>query len=103
MLEVKNISFSYGEAIALSNVSIYVKKGSITALMGSNGAGKTTLMKIISGLLKPSEGHITFNDTDITGMQPYQICEKGLFHVPEGRKIFPRMTIKENLELGNIQ
>src|SRR5690625_1341418 len=103
MLQVKNVSFSYGEAIALSDVSLNVKEGTITALMGSNGAGKTTLMKIISGLLKPSSGQITFKGTDITGKQPHQICDKGLFHVPEGRKIFPKMTVKENLELGHLR
>lgn len=100
MLKINNVDFSYGEAQVLRGVSLEVNKGSITALMGSNGAGKTTLMNIISGLLKPSSGSITLNATNITGLQPYQICAEGLSHVPEGRKIFPRMTIKENLELG---
>lgn len=100
MLKINNVSFSYGEAQVLRDVTLEVKKGSITALMGSNGAGKTTLMNIVSGLLKPSSGTIELEKINITGLQPYQICAQGLSHVPEGRKIFPLMTIKENLELG---
>jgi branched-chain amino acid transport system ATP-binding protein len=103
MLKVNNVSFSYGEAQVLRDISLEIEKGTITALMGSNGAGKTTLMRVISGLLKPTSGSIMFNNTDLIGLQPYQICAKGLFHVPEGRKIFPRMSIKENLELGAPQ
>lgn len=100
MLKINNVNFSFGEAQVLQDISLRVEKGSITALMGSNGAGKTTLMNVISGLIKPSSGSITFNNKNITGLQPYQICAEGLSHVPEGRKIFPRMTIRENLELG---
>lgn len=100
MLQINNINFSYGEAQVLKNVSLQVKDGSITTLMGSNGAGKTTLMKLISGLLKPISGSIQFKDQDLTKLEPYEICKLGLLHVPEGRKIFPNMTVKENLEVG---
>ena len=100
MLQINNINFSYGEAQVLKNVSLQVKEGSITTLMGSNGAGKTTLMKLISGLLKPISGSIQFKDQDLTKLEPYEICKLGLLHVPEGRKIFPNMTVKENLEVG---
>ncbi|WP_339251700.1 ABC transporter ATP-binding protein [Sporosarcina sp. FSL W8-0480] len=103
MLNVNNVNFSYGEAQVLRDVSLEVKSGTITALMGSNGAGKTTLMNVISGLLNPSSGSITFNNHEIAGFKPYKVCEHGLSHVPEGRKIFPRMTIRENLELGAIK
>ena len=100
MLQINNINFSYGEAQVLKNVSLQVKEGSITTLMGSNGAGKTTLMKLISGLLKPISGSIQFKDQDLTKLEPYEICKLGLLHVPEGRKIFTNMTVKENLEVG---
>lgn len=100
MLKINELYFSYGEAQVLKNVSLHVRQNSITTLMGSNGAGKTTLMKLISGLLKPSSGSIEFKDHDITKLQPYEICNMGLLHVPEGRKIFPNMTVKENLEVG---
>lgn len=107
MLKVDNIYFSYGEAEVLTGVSLEVKQGTITALMGSNGAGKTTLMNVISGLLKPSSGSITFNGSELTNLASHEICTHGLFHVPEGRKIFPRMTVKENLEVavgkGNLK
>ena len=102
MLQINNINFSYGEAQVLKNVSLQVKEGSITTLMGSNGAGKTTLMKLISGLLKPISGSIQFKDQDLTKLEPYEICKLGLLHVPEGRKIFPNMTVKENLEVGAV-
>ena len=87
----------------LNDVSLKVRKGSITTLLGSNGAGKTTLMRVISGLLKPVSGTIIFNGTDIAGFRPHEICALGLLHVPEGRKLFPRMTVKENLELGALK
>ena len=103
MLEVKSVSFFYGEAQVLNDVSLKVRKGSITTLLGSNGAGKTTLMRVISGLLKPVSGTIIFNGTDIAGFRPHEICALGLLHVPEGRKLFPRMTVKENLELGALK
>lgn len=100
MLKIDNINFSYGEAHVLKDVSITVESGKITTLMGSNGAGKTTLMNVISGLLRPSSGSIHFQDRNIVSLKTYDICNLGLYHVPEGRKIFPGMTVKENLELG---
>jgi len=100
MLKIDNINFSYGEAHVLKDVSMTVESGKITTLMGSNGAGKTTLMNVISGLLKPSSGSIDFQNRNIASLKTHEICNLGLYHVPEGRKIFPGMTVKENLELG---
>jgi branched-chain amino acid transport system ATP-binding protein len=103
MLKIDSVSFSYGDVQVLHNVNLEIEKDTITTLLGTNGAGKTTLMRIISGLFKPSAGSITFNGTDITSLAPHQICSLGLLHVPEGRKLFPRMTVKENLELGALR
>lgn len=103
MLKIDSVSFSYGEVQVLDNVSLEIEQDSISTLLGANGAGKTTLMNILSGLFKPSSGTITFNGTDITAFASHQICGMGLLHVPEGRKLFPRMTVKENLELGALK
>lgn len=103
MLEINAVSFSYGEALALHDISLKVEKGTVTTLLGSNGAGKTTLMHVISGLRKPASGTIVFNGTNITGLSTYQIYALGLLHVPEGRKLFSRMTVSENLELGALK
>lgn len=101
MLKVEGINFSYGEVQALRDVSLEVEAGSITTLLGANGSGKTTLMRVLSGLYKPSSGTVEFLGKDITTLAPHKIHEMGLIHVPEGRKLFPRMTVKENLELGS--
>jgi branched-chain amino acid transport system ATP-binding protein len=100
LLDVKNIEVAYGKIIAVEDVSLTVNNGEIVTLIGSNGAGKSTTLRTISGLIKPKSGQITFNGQRIDGMPGHEIVAKGICHSPEGRRIFPRMTVKENLELG---
>ena len=100
MLEVKNIQVAYGKIVAVKDVSVTVNEGEIVTLIGSNGAGKSTTLRTISGLIKPKSGEITFNGKRIDGMPGHEIVGMGICHSPEGRRIFPRMTVKENLELG---
>lgn len=100
MLVLDNVSTSYGNIKALQNISLEVKEGEIVTLIGANGAGKTTTLKTISGLLKPVEGDIFFRGKSIKGVPPHSIANLGISHVPEGRGIFPRLTVRENLELG---
>jgi len=100
MLQVKSINVFYGSMQALWNVSIEVKKGEIVAIIGSNGAGKTTTLMTISGILRPKPGEIYFNGTRIDSLEPFQIVDLGISHVPEGRRVFPYMTVLENLLIG---
>jgi len=100
MLEVKNIQVAYGKIVAVKDVSVTVNQGEIVTLIGSNGAGKSTTLRTISGLIKPKSGEITFNGKRIDGIPGHEIVAMGICHAPEGRRIFPRMTVKENLELG---
>ncbi|MDI6761463.1 MAG: ABC transporter ATP-binding protein [Thermodesulfobacteriota bacterium] len=100
MLEVKQISVSYGLAPALWEVSLSVRDGKIVAIVGSNGAGKSTLMKAISGLIHPGEGTIEFDQRRIDHLPPHQVARMGIAHVPEGRRIFPHLTVIENLKMG---
>lgn len=100
ILELKNVDTYYGKIHALKSVSFEVNKGEVVTLIGSNGAGKTTVLKTISSLLKPANGDILFMDQQISSLQAHQVAENGIAHVPEGRKIFPRMTVEENLEMG---
>lgn len=100
MLEVKDIDVYYGAIHALKKLSITVEKGSIVTLIGANGAGKTTTLKTISGLLRPRSGSIMFDNVDITKVPPEKIVGKGISQVPEGRRVFPSMTVLENLEMG---
>ena len=100
MLEVKNIQVAYGKIVAVKDVSIDVKQGEIVTLIGSNGAGKSTTLRTISGLIKPKSGEILFNGKRIDGVPGHEIVGMGICHSPEGRRIFPRMSVKENLELG---
>jgi branched-chain amino acid transport system ATP-binding protein len=100
LLDVKNIEVAYGKIIAVKDVSITVNNGEIVALIGANGAGKSTTLRTISGLIKPKSGEISFDGKRIDGMPGHEIVAKGICHSPEGRRIFPRMTVKENLELG---
>jgi len=100
MLQVKEINVYYGAIHALKNLSINVEQGSIVTLIGANGAGKTTTLKTISGILKPKSGAITFKGRDITKTPPEKIVELGISQVPEGRRVFPSMTVMENLEMG---
>ena len=101
MLSIENVSVYYGKAVALSDVSLHVEKGEMVTLLGGNGAGKSTLLKTISGILRPREGRITLNGEDIHGIPPHQIVKKGVIHVPEGRAIFPDLTVRENLWMGS--
>ena len=100
MLKVSQIDVYYGDLQALRDVDIDVKQGEIVSAIGSNGAGKSTLLKTISGILRPRDGEITFNDKNISRAASSHIVERGISHVPEGRQIFPSMTVLENLEMG---
>ena len=100
LLEVKDLKVSYGKIEAIKGISLKVNKGEIVTLVGANGAGKTTLLKTISGILKPSDGVINFEDKDIQGIAPHNRVLEGLCQAPEGRGIFPGMTVLENLEMG---
>ena len=100
MLEVKNLSVHYGMIQAVRNVDFTVKEGEIVSLIGANGAGKSTILKTLSGLIQPSEGEIVYLGENIASTSAKKIVEKGLVQVPEGRHVFPGLTVKENLELG---
>ncbi|NGM20525.1 ABC transporter ATP-binding protein [Roseomonas stagni] len=103
MLEVRGLVAGYGLTRVLEGVSLEVEAGEIVAVLGSNGAGKTTLNMTISGLVKPRAGEVLFDGQRITGLSPAQVMERGLIQVPEGRKIFPNLTVRENLELGSYR
>jgi branched-chain amino acid transport system ATP-binding protein len=100
VLEVRNLSAGYGDVQILRDVSLSVKTGEIATLIGSNGAGKSTLLNTISGIVRPSAGRIMLDDKDITGLSSEQIVALGIIQVPEGRRLFPRMTVRENLLMG---
>ena len=101
MLELEGVHAVYGKKIrALKGVSLEVNAGEVVALIGNNGAGKTTMMKTIAGLLKPEKGNVRFMGKELAGLPPDQIMRMGLSLVPEGRRIFPRLTVMENLEMG---
>jgi branched-chain amino acid transport system ATP-binding protein len=100
MLEVENINVFYGDAQALWDVSFTVNQGEIVTLVGSNGAGKSTTLKAISGLVPPLTGEIRFEKTRIDRVPAYRIVEMGIAHIPEGRRLWPGLTVRENLELG---
>jgi branched-chain amino acid transport system ATP-binding protein len=100
MLSVKNLKVTYGSIAAISDVSFEVPEGKIVCLIGANGAGKTTTLRAISGLVAPSAGTVTFKGADITGTPAHKLVGLGMSHVPEGRRIFPVLTVKENLELA---
>ena len=100
MLEVKNLSVHYGMIQAVRNVNFKVNEGEIVSLIGANGAGKSTILKTLSGLIHPSEGEIVYLGENIASTPAKKIVEKGLVQVPEGRHVFPGLTVKENLELG---
>jgi branched-chain amino acid transport system ATP-binding protein len=100
LLEVKNLDINYGKAQILHDVNLRVEKGEIVAIIGPNGSGKTALLRVTSGLLKPAAGSITFLGERIDGMPPHEIVKRGLAHCPERQKLFPEMTVMENLEMG---
>jgi len=100
MLEVRDINTFYGKIQALWGVSLRIDEKEIVALVGSNGAGKTTLLNTISGLIHPASGSIEFLGARIDGLTPHAIVELGMSHIPEGRKLFPDMSVRENLEMG---
>lgn len=100
LLSIENIHTYYGNIHALKGVSLHVEKGEIVTLIGANGAGKTTTLRTISGLLKPREGHVKLNDEDLLKYKSHEVIYKGICMVPEGRGIFARLTVTENLEMG---
>jgi branched-chain amino acid transport system ATP-binding protein len=100
LLEVKNLKVGYGKIIAVKDISITVNQGEIVTLIGSNGAGKSTTLRTISGLLKPKSGEILFEGNRIDGKEGHEVVKLGICQSPEGRRIFPRMTVSENLDLG---
>ena len=100
MLEVKNLDVSYGDARALWDVSLRVGANEIVSIVGSNGAGKSTLVNTIAGLLRASSGQILVDGEDIARIHPHKVCSHGVAIVPEGRRILPKMTVQENLDLG---
>jgi branched-chain amino acid transport system ATP-binding protein len=102
VLELHDVHVRYGAIRSLQGVSLRVAQGELVALIGSNGAGKTTTLRTISGLLRPSPGSITFEDADITRASTDRIVELGISHCPEGRRVFGRLTVRENLVLGSV-
>ncbi len=100
LLEVKGVDVYYGDVQILREVSLQVEEGSIVALVGANGAGKTTLLKTISGLLHPCKGDILFSSKSLHNLKPQDIVDRGITHVPEGRRLFADLTVFENLRLG---
>jgi ABC-type branched-subunit amino acid transport system ATPase component len=101
ILAVRGLNVSYGESKVLFDVHLSVKPGQVVACVGRNGAGKTTLLKSIGGFLKPTSGSITFNHTDLIGRMPYDIAKMGLKYIPQDKKVFSDLTVRENLELGS--
>ncbi|BDM68017.1 ABC transporter ATP-binding protein [Streptomyces nigrescens] len=100
LLEVEDLRVAYGKIEAVKGISFTVESGQVVTLIGTNGAGKTTTLRTLSGLLKPSSGKITFDGKPLTGVAAHKIVALGLAHSPEGRHLFPRLTIEENLQLG---
>jgi len=100
MLKITNLVVSYGVAPVLHGINLEVHEGKIVALLGANGAGKSTTLKTISGLLKPISGSIALNGEKITGLGPEKIVKMGISHIPEGRQVFPGLTVEENLKIG---
>jgi len=100
LLSVDSVVAAYGEVRALWGVSLFVDEGEIVTLLGANGAGKTTTMRVLSGLLRPRSGTVTFDGLAVHRLPPPRIVQAGLVQIPEGRRLWPRMTVLENLELG---
>lgn len=100
MLRLEQISAGYGKTNCIFDISVEVREKEVVTLIGANGAGKSTILKVISGLLKPHSGALSFEDSPLAGCQPYDVVKKGISHVPEGRRVLTRLTVQENLELG---
>ena len=100
MLTVENLSVNYGAINALNNISFNIKEGEIVALIGANGAGKTTILNTISSIVEPRSGKVIFKGEDITHVPPHKVVKMGISQVPEGRRVFPKMSVLENLEMG---
>ena len=100
LLQLNNVESAYGPVRAIRGVSLSVRKGQIATVLGSNGAGKTTILKTISGIIDPRKGSIGFKGDNITAMDPAHIVQRGLVHVPEGREVFPLLSVKDNLLMG---
>ena len=100
MLEAKDLRVHYGTVEAVKGVSFEISERAIVSLIGANGAGKTTCLRALTGLVKPSGGEVRFENTSLVGLAPHQIVRLGIAHVPEGRRLFPRMTVLENLRMG---
>jgi branched-chain amino acid transport system ATP-binding protein len=100
LLDVVDLQVRYGAITAIKGISFHVQEGEIVALLGANGAGKTTTQKTVSGMLRPAAGSITFAGERIDGIPPHELINLGICHVPEGRHVFPRMTVAENLAMG---
>lgn len=100
MLKIKKLTVQYGPLPALYEISLEVKQGEVVSLLGPNGAGKTTLLLTLSGILKTTEGRIFFEGEDITNLNPHQVVSKGIGHVPQGRHIFPTLSVIDNLMMG---
>ncbi len=103
MLEVKNINVYYGAIHAIKDISFSVNEGEIVTLIGANGAGKSTTLKTISGMVRPKTGTLEYNGVNLANVPAYQIVKHGLSHVPEGRRVFANMSVRENLEMGAYQ
>ncbi len=100
LLEIRNLSSGYGEVQILWDVSFSIEEGKLTTIVGPNGAGKTTLLRTVMGLVKPWQGQVILDGEDITRLPPHKKVEKGIVLIPEGRQLFPEMTVLENLEMG---
>jgi branched-chain amino acid transport system ATP-binding protein len=101
LLEVRDLDFAYGDVQVLRGVSLFVNAGEIVTLVGSNGAGKSTTLRNVSRLLRPRAGSIVFDGHDLTRLSSHEVVELGVIHVPEGRRVFPEMTVLENLRMGS--
>jgi branched-chain amino acid transport system ATP-binding protein len=102
LLELRQLSFSYGDLRVLWDVDLEVRAGEIVTVVGSNGAGKSTTLKNVSRLVRPDSGSLTFDGQDLTRLEPHEVVERGVIQVPEGRHIFPEMTVTENLRMGSF-
>ncbi|MGI4765076.1 MAG: ATP-binding cassette domain-containing protein, partial [Janthinobacterium lividum] len=99
VLEIRDLAVSYGEVRAVDGLSLTVEPGEVVTLLGSNGAGKSTTLKTISGLVRPQAGEILFEGRSLLGCRPEEIVRRGIAHVPEGRRVFPGLTARENIML----